>query len=80
MCCRTWIFKGNDAEVTSALPLTEEERKIVTRDVFSKLGSDAKITYSVNPDILGGLILRVGDKVVDASVANQISNLRQSLN
>ncbi len=72
-------FQGKDAEVTSALPLTDEERKIVSSDVFAKLGSDAKVTYSVNPQILGGLILRVGDKVVDGSVANQIQNLRQSL-
>ncbi len=73
-------LQGKDAEVTSALPLTEEERKTVSQDVFGKLGSDAKVTYSVKPEILGGLILRVGDKVVDASVANQIQNLRQSLN
>jgi F-type H+-transporting ATPase subunit b len=73
-------LQGKDAEVTSALPLTEDERKIVAHDVFAKLGSDAKVTYSVKPEILGGMILRVGDKVVDASVANQIQNLRQSLN
>ena len=73
-------LQGKDAEVTSALPLTEDEKKVVSQDVFAKLGSDAKVTYSVKPEILGGLVLRVGDKVVDASVANQIQNLRQSLN
>ena len=73
-------LKGKEAEITSALPLTDEERKTVSQDVFAKLGSDAKLTYSVKPEILGGLILRVGDKVVDGSVANQIQNLRQSLN
>jgi len=72
-------LKGKDVEVTSALPLTDEERKTVAQDVFAKLGTDAKIAYSVKPEILGGLILRVGDKVVDGSVANQIQSLRQSL-
>ncbi len=73
-------MNGKDAEITSALPLTDEERKTVSDDVLKKLGSDVQVTYSVKPEILGGLILRVGDKVVDASVANQIQNLRQSLN
>ena len=72
-------MQGKDTEVTSALPLTEEERKTISRDVFAQLGSDAKLTYSVKPEILGGLILRVGDKVVDGSIANQIQGLRQSL-
>lgn len=72
-------LKGKEAEVTSALPLTEEERATISRNIFGKLGSDAKLTYSVKPEILGGLVLRVGDKVVDGSVVNQIQSLRQSL-
>ncbi len=73
-------LKGKEAEVTSALPLTEAERKTVSTDVFAKMGADVKVSYSVNPEILGGLIVRVGDKVVDGSIASQIENLRQSLN
>jgi F-type H+-transporting ATPase subunit b len=72
-------LKGTEAEVTSALPLTEDERKKVTTDVIKKLGSDAKVRFNVDPAILGGLIVRVGDKVIDGSVANQVQNLRQSL-
>jgi F-type H+-transporting ATPase subunit b len=73
-------LSGKDAEITSALPLTEAERKTVSADLISKLGSKAKIQFSVDPAILGGLVLRVGDKVVDGSIASQIQNLRQSLN
>ena len=72
-------LQGKDVEVTSALPLNDDERKTVSSDIIAKLGSDAKVTYSVKPEILGGLVLRVGDQVVDGSVANQIQNLRQSL-
>jgi F0F1-type ATP synthase delta subunit len=59
--------------------LTDDERKKVTTDVIKKLGSDAKVRFNVDPAILGGLIVRVGDKVIDGSVANQVQNLRQSL-
>jgi F-type H+-transporting ATPase subunit b len=70
---------GNEAEVTSALPLTDAEKKKVKEDVLKKLGTSAKVTFNVDPNILGGLILRVGDKVVDGSVVNQVQSLRESL-
>jgi F-type H+-transporting ATPase subunit b len=70
---------GGSAEVTSALPLTSEEQEKVKKDVLSKLGSHATVTYRVDPTILGGLVIRVGDKVLDGSVAGQFESLRQSL-
>jgi F-type H+-transporting ATPase subunit b len=70
---------GDEAEVTSALPLTDAEKKTVTDDVMKKLGSRAKVVFHVDPNILGGLILRVGDKVIDGSVVNQVNSLKQSL-
>jgi len=70
---------GFSAEVTSALPLTEEEKEVVKADILSKLGSQATVTYRVDPNILGGLVVRVGDKVVDGSVAGQLGSMRQSL-
>jgi len=70
---------GFSAEVTSALPLTEEEKEVVKADILSKLGSQATVTYRVDPNILGGLVVRVGDKVVDGSVAGQLESMRQSL-
>ena len=72
-------LEGNEAEVTSALPLTDAEKKTVTNDVMKKLGSNAKVSFTVDPNILGGLVLRVGDKVIDGSVVNQMQNLRESL-
>lgn len=66
---------GSTAEVTSALPLTAEEQK----SVESALSAD-KVEFKVNPGILGGLIVRVGDKVVDNSVSAQMNALRDSLN
>ncbi len=70
---------GDEAEITSALPLTEVEKKTVKDDVMKKLGSKASVRFNVDPNILGGLILRVGDKVIDGSVVNQVQSLRESL-
>lgn len=70
---------GAAAEVTSALPLTAEEKEAVRQDVLSKIGSQATVTFRVDPSILGGLVVRVGDKVLDGSVSGQLETMRQSL-
>lgn len=70
---------GASAEVTSALPLTAEEKESVKKDVLSQVGDQATLTFRVDPAILGGLIVRVGDKVLDGSVSGQLESMRQSL-
>jgi F-type H+-transporting ATPase subunit b len=70
---------GVSAEVTSALPLTVEEKEAVKQDVLSKVGDQATVTFRVDPAILGGLIIQVGDKVLDGSVSGQLETMRQSL-
>jgi len=67
-------MSGDKAVVTSALPLTEEEKKSAKAALRV-----TDVTFNVNPAILGGLIVRVGDQVVDDSVAGQMSALRDSL-
>jgi len=71
-------FKGDTAEVTSALPLSKEEEEAVKKDVLAKAGAK-DVFFRVDPSILGGLVIRVGDKVLDGSVAGKLENLRQSL-
>lgn len=68
-------LSGEKAEVTSALPLTDKEQA----DIKKKLKA-AEIVFKVDPSILGGVIVRVGDQVVDDSVANRMSALTESLN
>jgi F-type H+-transporting ATPase subunit b len=70
---------GASAEITSALPLTAEEKESVKRDVLAQVGEQATVTFRVDPAILGGLIVRVGDKVLDGSVSGQLESMRQSL-
>ena len=71
-------FKGESAEVTSALPLTDGEQESVKKDVLTKVGAQA-VSFRVDPSILGGLVIKVGDKVMDGSVAGKLEGLRQNL-
>lgn len=70
---------GASAEVTSALPLTPGEQDTIKKDVLAQIGSQATLTFRVDPSILGGLVIRVGNKLIDGSVAGQLETLRQSL-
>jgi F-type H+-transporting ATPase subunit b len=70
---------GDSAEVTSALPLSKEEQAAVKKNVLDKMGAKANVEFRVDPQILGGLVVRVGDKVLDGSVAGQLEDLRKSL-
>lgn len=71
-------FKGDSAEVTSALPLNKDEESAVRQDVLAKVGAK-DVTFRVDPAILGGLVIKVGDKVLDGSVAGKLEGLRQNL-
>lgn len=72
-------LSGASAEVTSALPLTPAEMETVKKEILAKIGSQATVAFRVDPSILGGLVIRVGGKVLDASVSGQLEALRQSL-
>ena len=67
---------GEKAIVTSALPLTDAEQETVKQQVLKGQG---EVTFKVNPSILGGLVVRVGDKVLDGSVSGQLESMRQNL-
>jgi len=68
--------EGDKVEVTSALPLTDAEQKTIESQVLKGQG---QIKFKVNPAILGGLVVRVGDKVLDNSVAGKLDSMRQNL-
>ena len=71
-------MSGASAEITSALPLTDKEKETVRQEIVTKTGSQT-VTFRVDPSIMGGLVVKVGDKVLDGSVAGQLDTLRQNL-
>ena len=62
-----------DAVVTSALPLADKEKKAIEKSL------KGGVEYRVNPNILGGLVIHVGDKVLDASVAGKLESMHKDL-
>jgi F-type H+-transporting ATPase subunit b len=65
---------GKKIEVVSALPLADDEKAAI-----NKLTGAKEVDYRVDPSILGGLILRSGDKVVDGSVRGDLTALATRL-
>jgi F-type H+-transporting ATPase subunit delta len=68
-----------EADVTSAVPLTDAERSKLEDRLHSRFGGDLQIRYRVEPSIIGGMIVRVGDRYIDGSVASRLGQLREAL-
>ena len=67
------------ALITSAVELTEEERAEIEKKLIESFGSNLEFVNQVDPDILGGLIVQVGDKLIDDSVRGRLNALRQKI-
>lgn len=66
-------------EVVSAVPLTASLQEALKAKIESSLRKTVELTMTVDEDILGGLRLRIGDRVVDASVRHRLDRLRALL-
>ena len=67
------------AEVVSAVPLTEAQSKGVASALRQALGKDPEMTIRVDPSILGGLKVRVGSRLFDASLKSRLDTLKYAL-
>ncbi len=67
------------ATVTTAVTLESEDRERVARELSKRLDKEVKLSVVVDPRILGGLKLQYGDRIVDASVATRLEQLRRRL-
>jgi F-type H+-transporting ATPase subunit delta len=65
------------AKVTTAVPLTKEIEAKVIAKIIGLTGEKANLENVINPSILGGFILRVGDVQYDASISNYLNELRK---
>jgi len=66
-------------EVTSAVPLDERTVNSIGDTIGKQLGRTIELSSSVDPEILGGVVLRVGNFVLDASIRNRLEKLRQQV-
>ena len=67
------------AVVTSAVPLTEPEQAALQARLFDRFGSDLEFEFVVDESLIGGIRLRIGDKVIDGSIAGKLAALRDRL-
>lgn len=66
--------------VTTAVELTEEQKVQLTNRLLEVTSfKQLEFNYEVNPDIIGGMILRIGDRVVDSSIRTEIDQMAKSL-
>ncbi len=70
---------GGTAKVTSAVPLTDGEKSALETKMRAQFGKDLQFDYLTDRAILGGVIIRVGDKVIDGSVAGKLAALEEKL-
>lgn len=68
-----------DGEVVSAIKLDESYKEELVKVLNRLAGKDVKPKYKVDPSLLGGMVIRIGDKVIDGSVKNKLKTLRQHL-
>lgn len=68
------------AKVTTAVELTEDLNKKILAKVKELTGKEAVLETEIDPSILGGFVLRIGDIQYDASIANKLNELRRDFN
>ena len=68
-----------NATATSAAPLTDLELRALTARLEQMTGGRVAITTDVDEDLLGGLVVRVGDRLIDGSVRGRLERLRNQL-
>jgi F-type H+-transporting ATPase subunit delta len=67
------------ARVTSAVPLSDAEKELLQAKLTDRFGPDLEFEFDLDPDLIGGIYLRVGDQVIDGSVAGKLAALRDRL-
>ena len=82
---RSFLDLANEArgivevEVRSAVPLPEETVQTLEQKLVTRLGKRVKFETQVAPELIGGLVVRVGDELIDGSVKTRLQRMRDRL-
>ncbi len=66
------------AEVRSAVPLTDDQRKRLAEALGEATGKQVEVKVVVDPSVMGGIVAQVGDTVIDGSVRNRLDKLKNA--
>ncbi|MCF8011257.1 MAG: F0F1 ATP synthase subunit delta [Clostridiales bacterium] len=69
----------SDVEVTSAVELSKEERANLVEALGKVTGKEVRASHSVDPSLIGGVVVQIGDKVMDGTVKARLQSLREHL-
>ncbi len=67
------------AEVTSARPLNDEQVDAIKQNLRTRMGRDIAVELSVEPAILGGLVVKIGSQMIDGSIRTKLNNLAHAM-
>ncbi|HEX2912798.1 MAG TPA: ATP synthase F1 subunit delta [Chloroflexia bacterium] len=67
------------AEVTTAVPVGPKEEELIRQRLSAITGKQITLKTNVDPEIMGGLVARVGDTLIDGSIRTRLQNLRKQL-
>ena len=67
------------ATVTSAVQLSQEQQNTILQQLRGKYGVALEVTFEIDPSILGGLVIQVGDQVLDDSVRSRLVAIQQRM-
>ena len=67
------------AEVVSARPISSNARAMLEEKLGEMTGKKARLTFSTDESLLGGIVTRIGSTIYDGSVSNQLRRLREEL-
>ena len=67
------------AVITTTLPVGPAERETFGKALRARYGDDIGLVFETDPGILGGVTVRIGDQIIDGSVATKLSSLGESL-
>jgi F-type H+-transporting ATPase subunit delta len=73
------VMGRTSASVVSARPLETEELTLIQQRLNERTGKTVRLTTSVDESLIGGVVIRVGDELIDASVITRLERLRQRL-
>ena len=65
--------------ITSASPLAASTKESILSKIRGSVKGELEITEEIDPELIGGFIVRMGDTQIDASISNQLNNLKQRL-
>lgn len=67
------------AEVVSAQPLTQKQRRALAKALAESVGREVKLETSVDESLIGGLVVKLGSKLIDTSIRSKLASLKNAM-